>query len=135
MWNPAADPNFDPVAASKEDRKARKLKNESQRLKNLQRAAATEASNKSAAPAKNALAEREIRKKVIERELKITKTSTASMGKFDAAGKGETKEKNIKRKVSQFRDETNELRSRTHSRSLPPTRSRPSPRRPSRSRS
>lgn len=92
------DPNFDPVQASREERKARKLKNEGQRLKNLQRAAALEAP-KATGPA-NMLAEREIRKKVIERELKITKTSTASMGKFDAQGKGEQKEKNVKRKVS-----------------------------------
>lgn len=96
------DPNFDPVAASREDRKARKLKNESQRLKNLQRAAANEATSKQAAQptAASNLAERENRKKFIERELKITKGSTASMGKFDEKLKGEQKEKNIKRKVS-----------------------------------
>mgnify|MGYP001563685705 FL=1 len=92
-----ADASFDPVQASKDDRKARKLKNESQRLKNMQRAAAN-ASTSTATGATN-LAQREVRKKVIERELKITKTSTASLGKFDDKLKGEKKEKNVKRKV------------------------------------
>jgi regulator of ribosome biosynthesis len=95
-----ADPTFDPVAASKDERKARKLKNEGQRLKNLQRAAAT--ASTSTKTATSNLAERESRKKVIERELKITKTSTASMGKFDEKLQGETKEKNVKRKVRCF---------------------------------
>lgn len=93
-----ADPSFDPVAASREERKARKLKNEGQRLKNLQRAAANEATPVAKTAGTN-MAEREVRKKIIERELKITKTSTASLGKFDDKLKGETKEKNIKRKV------------------------------------
>lgn len=91
------------MAAAREDRKARKLKNEGQRLKNLQRAAANASTQVKTAA--SGLAERETRKKVIERELKITKTSTASMGKFDEKLKGEVKEKNIKRKV----------RSRSHS--------------------
>lgn len=85
------------MAASREERKARKLKNEGQRLKNLQRAAANEATPVKTASSNNA--EREVRKKIIERELKITKTSTASLGKFDDKLKGETKEKHVKRKV------------------------------------
>ncbi|KAM0754979.1 RRS1-domain-containing protein [Meredithblackwellia eburnea MCA 4105] len=90
------DANFDPVTASKNERKARKLKNESQRLKNLQRAAANAASGAQTQQAK--LAERESRKGAIERELKVTKTSTASLGRFDDKLKGEKKEKNVKRK-------------------------------------
>ena len=83
------------MAASREERKARKLKNEGQRLKNLQRAAANEATPVKTASSNNA--EREVRKKIIERELKITKTSTASLGKFDDKLKGETKEKHVKK--------------------------------------
>lgn len=37
---------------------------------------------------------------MLERDLKVTKRSTASMGKFDEVLKGEGKEKNVKRKVS-----------------------------------
>jgi regulator of ribosome biosynthesis len=100
------DPNFDPVNASKEDRKARKLKNESQRLKNLQRAAANEAAASSSKPkqptaASNA-AMRAKRLEVLDRDLRVTKTSTASMGKFDKVGDGEKKEKHVKRKVIPF---------------------------------
>ncbi|KAI5476064.1 hypothetical protein MNV49_000436 [Pseudohyphozyma bogoriensis] len=90
------DPSFDPVQASKDERKARKQKNENQRLKNLQRAAANAA--KGQEDKEKRLGERETRKKIIERELKITKGSTASMGKFDPQGRGEKKEKNVKRK-------------------------------------
>ena len=63
----------------------------------MQRAAAN--ASTSTATASTNLAQREVRKKVIERELKITKTSTASLGKFDDKLKGEKKEKNVKRKV------------------------------------
>lgn len=72
-------------------------KNEQQRLKNLQRAAANAATQTKSAATNNT--EREARKKMIERELKVTKMSTASMGKFDKKLEGEKKEKNIKRKV------------------------------------
>lgn len=95
-----SDSTFDPAAAAKDDRKARKLKNESQRLKNLQRAAAN--ASTSVQTTASRLAERESRKVVIDRELKVTKKSTASMGRFDEKIKGEAKEKNIKRKVRSF---------------------------------
>jgi regulator of ribosome biosynthesis len=72
-------------------------KNEQQRLKNLQRAAANAATQTKSAATNNS--EREARKKMIERELKVTKMSTASMGKFDKKLEGEKKEKNVKRKV------------------------------------
>ncbi|SCV67725.1 BQ2448_5336 [Microbotryum intermedium] len=88
--------SFDPVANSNQERAARKAKNETQRLKNMQRAAANAATQVSTNQA-NA-SEREKRKVQLERELKITKKATASMGKFDAQLKGEKQEKNIKRK-------------------------------------
>ncbi|SCZ93213.1 BZ3500_MvSof-1268-A1-R1_Chr6-2g08533 [Microbotryum saponariae] len=91
-----ADNSFDPVANSKQERTARKAKNETQRLKNMQRAAANAATQVATNQA-NA-SEREKRKVQLERELKITKKATASMGKFDAQLKGENAEKNVKRK-------------------------------------
>ncbi|GAA5852702.1 hypothetical protein JCM8547_002594 [Rhodosporidiobolus lusitaniae] len=92
-----ADPNFDPVAAARSERKAHKLKNESQRLQNLQRAAANAAKQVQANAGK--ASERDQRKRVLERELKSSKKSTASLGNFDETLKGEpTREKNVKRK-------------------------------------
>ncbi|KAK4051925.1 Rhodanese- sulfurtransferase [Microbotryomycetes sp. JL201] len=93
-----ADDDFDPVANSKKERKERKQKNESQRLKNLQRAAANAAQQSQTAAV--ARGERDKRKRVIEQELKVTKKSTASLGKFDQPLKGEGREKNIKRKFA-----------------------------------
>lgn len=88
-----ADDNFDPVAASKNERKQRKLKNEQQRLKNAQRAAAQVASTSAARATKDD------RAVAIERELKTSKKATASLGKFDQRLRGEPeREKNVKRK-------------------------------------
>ncbi|GAA6062113.1 hypothetical protein JCM10212_000867 [Sporobolomyces blumeae] len=91
-----ADPNFDPVAAARNDRKARNLKNESQRLRNMQRAASNAASQAQAKESRQAA--REQKKGELERVLKSTKKSTASLGKFDEKLKGEGREKNVKRK-------------------------------------
>ncbi|GAA5977015.1 hypothetical protein JCM5350_007528 [Sporobolomyces pararoseus] len=91
-----ADPNFDPVAAAKQDRKARSLKNESQRLRNLQRAASNAATQASEKEKRSSA--RDQKKVELDRALKTTKKSTASVGKFDDKLKGETKEKNVKRK-------------------------------------
>lgn len=91
------DPNFDPVAAARQERKARSLKNEGQRLQNLQRAATNAAKQTQDASAKNA--QRDQRKREMEQVLKATKKSTASLGKFDDKLKGEGREKNVKRKV------------------------------------
>ncbi|GAA5948544.1 hypothetical protein JCM3765_004918 [Sporobolomyces pararoseus] len=91
-----ADPNYDPVAAAKQDRKARSLKNESQRLRNLQRAASNAATQASEKEKRSSA--RDQKKLELDRALKTTKKSTASVGKFDDKLKGETKEKNIKRK-------------------------------------
>lgn len=93
-----SDPNFDPVAAAKQDRKARSLKNESQRLRNLQRAASNAATQASEKEKRSSA--RDQKKVELDRALKTTKKSTASVGKFDDKLKGETKEKNVKRKVS-----------------------------------
>ncbi|GAA5841036.1 hypothetical protein JCM9279_001296 [Rhodotorula babjevae] len=91
-----ADPNFDPRAAAKQERKARSLKNESQRLQNLQRVAANAAQQVQASSARTS--QRDARKQEIEHTLKASKKSTASLGKFDDKLKGEGREKNIKRK-------------------------------------
>ena len=90
----ATDPGFDPVEAARNERKARKLKNESQRLKNLSRQLKASSSAKSAPPAPTApsgLAALESssataaadRKAAISRQISTTKTSTASLGRFD----------------------------------------------------
>lgn len=95
----SSDPEFDPVKNSKDERAARKNKNETQRLKNLQRAAVTAATQQQDTASR--LSEREQRKRAIERELKVTKQATASLGKFDPKLRGEPeREKGIKRKVS-----------------------------------
>ncbi|GAA5909886.1 hypothetical protein JCM6882_002042 [Rhodosporidiobolus microsporus] len=91
-----ADPNFDPVAAARAERKGHKLKNEQQRLQNLQRSAQNAAKQVQQNTAK--ASERDKRKQVLERELKSSKKSTASLGQFDEKLKGEGKEKNVKRK-------------------------------------
>lgn len=95
------DANYDPIKAAKDERKARKLKNEGQRLKNLDRAKASalkaEARSRprAAIPVPSGLAaleasqsappqSRDSRKSALQRQLKSTKFSTASLGKFDA---------------------------------------------------
>ncbi|BGP38764.1 Rhodanese-related sulfurtransferase [Rhodotorula kratochvilovae] len=90
------DPNFDPRAAAKQERKSRSLKNESQRLQNLQRSAANAAQQTKDSAARST--QRDVRRSELERTLKSTKKSTASLGKFDDKLKGEGREKNIKRK-------------------------------------
>lgn len=91
------DPNFDPVATARNERKARSLKNEGQRLQNLQRAAQQAAKQTQDSTAKNA--QRDQRKREVEQVLKATKKSTASLGKFDDKLQGEGREKHVKRKV------------------------------------
>ncbi|KAG6329115.1 hypothetical protein ID866_9975 [Astraeus odoratus] len=80
-----ADVDFDPVQAAREERKSRVAKNERQRLQNLARAQA----------AQN---EREQRKVDIDKTLAATRTSTASMGKFDRKLEGDKKLRGVKRK-------------------------------------
>ncbi|KAI0776198.1 ribosome biogenesis regulatory protein-domain-containing protein [Trametes elegans] len=86
-----ADVDFDPAKAARDARKARVAKNERQHQQNLSRAA--QAKGPSDAPAPPA-----VRKKLIDRTLAVTRTSTASMGKFDRKLEGEKKLKGVKRK-------------------------------------
>ncbi|KAH7907139.1 ribosome biogenesis regulatory protein-domain-containing protein [Hygrophoropsis aurantiaca] len=80
-----ADVDFDPVKAARDERKSRVAKNERQRLQN-------------AARSQTAHADREERKKDIEKTLAATRVSTASMGKFDKKLEGEKKLRGVKRK-------------------------------------
>ena len=86
-----ADVGFDPVKDARDERKARVAKNERHRLQNMARS-------------QTAQTERETRKANIERTLATTRTSTASMGRFDKQLEGEKKPRGIKRKF-----EPNEL--------------------------
>lgn len=80
-----ADVDFDPVQAARDERKSRVAKNERQRLQNLARA-------------QTAQSEREQRKIELEKTLAATRTSTASMGKFDRKLEGDKKMRGMKRK-------------------------------------
>ncbi|BGP14707.1 hypothetical protein JCM10213_006213 [Rhodosporidiobolus nylandii] len=106
-----ADPNYDPVASARQDRKSAKLKNEQQRLKNLQRAASNAASQEQQKQARSG--ERDQRKMALDRELKTSKRSTASLGQFDDKLKGEGKEKNVKRKFDANEVSSKEERSKS----------------------
>jgi len=85
-----ADVDHDPAKASRDARKAKIAKNEKQHQQNLARAQGASAS--SSAPVVQE------RKKAIDRTLATTRTSTASMGKFDRKLEGEKKLKGVKRK-------------------------------------
>ncbi|KAL4076398.1 ribosome biogenesis regulatory protein-domain-containing protein [Scleroderma citrinum] len=80
-----ADVDFDPVQAARNERKSRIAKNERQRLQNLARGQA-------------ARDERDQRKSDIEKTLAATRTSTASLGKFDRKLEGDKKMRGVKRK-------------------------------------
>lgn len=85
------DADYDPAKAKRDERKARISKNERQHEQNLARAQG--ATGSTVVPA---IAER---KKQIDKTLVTTRTSTASMGRFDRKLEGEKKLKGIKRKV------------------------------------
>ncbi|KZT71506.1 RRS1-domain-containing protein [Daedalea quercina L-15889] len=85
-----ADADHDPSKAARDARKAKVAKNEKQHQQNLLRAQGTSASN--VGPANSD------RKNHIDRTLATTRTSTASMGKFDKTLEGEKKSKGVKRK-------------------------------------
>ncbi|KAI6042803.1 ribosome biogenesis regulatory protein-domain-containing protein [Pisolithus marmoratus] len=80
-----ADVDFDPVQAARNERKSRVAKNERQRLQNLARAQAAQS-------------EKEKRKAELDQTLAATRTSTASMGKFDKKLEGDKKMRGVKRK-------------------------------------
>ncbi|EIW73083.1 hypothetical protein TREMEDRAFT_22893, partial [Tremella mesenterica DSM 1558] len=89
------DPDHDPAASAKKARKERVAKNEAQHKANLAHATApTSTRSISAQNSEN----RSKRKVELERSMLLTKTSTASLGKFDKKIEGEPKTKGVKRK-------------------------------------
>lgn len=92
---PCTDADFDPSKAARDARKTKIAKNEKQHQQNLARTQGPSAA--AAPPANNA-----DRKKQIDRTLATTRTSTASMGKFDKTLEGEKKPRGVKRKVCYF---------------------------------
>ncbi|OBZ70190.1 Ribosome biogenesis regulatory [Grifola frondosa] len=88
-----ADVDHDPSKKSRYERKAKVAKNERQHQQNMARAAQQNGPSTSAAA--STVPER---KKQIDRTLAVTRSSTASMGKFDKTLDGEKKLKGIKRK-------------------------------------
>lgn len=86
------DVDHDPAKAARDARKEKMAKNERQHQQNLARAQGASASATAPAPPQE-------RKKQIDRTLATTRSSTASMGKFDRKLEGEKKLKGVKRKV------------------------------------
>ncbi|ORX98152.1 RRS1-domain-containing protein [Basidiobolus meristosporus CBS 931.73] len=85
-----ADPTEDQFAARKTAKKERIAKNQAQQRRNMEEAAAiTEGKHP-----------RDVRKKELEREIRLSKTSTASVGKFDKKLEHEPKVKGVKRKFA-----------------------------------
>lgn len=93
------DADHDPAATARKERKARIAKNEAQHAANVAHAAARASSSSDASSSQAAKASaREQRKKELERGLLVSKTSTASLGRFDKRIEGEPKVKGVKRK-------------------------------------
>lgn len=90
------DVDFNPGHEARKARKEKMAKNERQRLQNLARAEKDQG-------ASNGLQLQTQRKQDISRTLATSRTSTASMGKFDRKLEGEKKLKGVKRKVCSFR--------------------------------
>ena len=88
------DVEYDPSKEARAARKAHMAKNEQQHLNNLARSQRGQATT---TKAPGALSKR---KGDIERTLAMTRTSTASLGKFDRMLEGEKKPRGVKRKVS-----------------------------------
>ncbi|KAF5380651.1 hypothetical protein D9757_007021 [Collybiopsis confluens] len=82
-----ADLDHDPRKIARDERKDRVAKNKKQQESNLARAQKALTSS-----------DRESRKTELERTLSMSRTSTASMGKFDRKLEGEKKLKGVKRK-------------------------------------
>ncbi len=95
------DVDYDPAKAARDERKARVAKNEKQQQGNLARSAASSSSGD--------------RKREIDRTLAVTRTSTASLGKFDRKLEGEKALKGVKRKVSPMPVDTSTLVSASNS--------------------
>lgn len=96
-----AEEDFNPVASLRKERKQRNLHNKGQQLKNIQRAggkpenATTDTSLDSASKRK---LERQKKMAQLDTDVRQSKASTASMGRFDRNLRGEEKEKGLKRK-------------------------------------
>ncbi|GJJ10553.1 hypothetical protein Clacol_004780 [Clathrus columnatus] len=83
------DVDYDPIKASREERKNRIAKNEKQRMRNIEHADRAQAT-----PAED-------RKRTIEKTLAVSRMSTASMGKFEKHLDGEKKLQGVKRKATE----------------------------------
>ncbi|KAG9101360.1 Rhodanese- sulfurtransferase [Ceratobasidium sp. 370] len=83
-----APDDYDPALEARKERKARVAKNEKQREKNLSNAAASGQHERGEAKAK------------LSRTLAVTRTSTASMGRFDKKLDGDTKLRGVKRQFA-----------------------------------
>ncbi|KAL1407220.1 Rhodanese-related sulfurtransferase [Vanrija albida] len=101
------DGSVDPRATARAERKARVAKNERQHARNVAEAAAGGPSPLSTLNRKPTSADasqgekksaRTIRKAELERSMLVSKTSTASLGRFDNKIEGEPRAKGIKRK-------------------------------------
>ncbi|WVR03022.1 hypothetical protein IAU60_000011 [Kwoniella sp. DSM 27419] len=96
----------DPAKTARADRKARTAKNLKQQQANIAAAAASalrdgpssKASSSAPLTQEGKKANREKRKNELERSMLISKTSTASLGRFDEKIQGEPKVKGVKRK-------------------------------------
>ncbi|KAL7420420.1 Rhodanese-related sulfurtransferase [Cryptotrichosporon argae] len=112
-----ADPLADPRKAARDERKARVAKNERQHARNVAeaaRASAAESGPSSSLPAKSKshaapssaqnAARRATRAAELNRALLVSKTATASLGKFDRMIEGEPKAKGLKRKFEANED-------------------------------
>ncbi|KAL4243876.1 Ribosome biogenesis regulatory protein [Abortiporus biennis] len=105
-----ADVDFDPRKAARDARKEKIAKNERQKLQNLAHAQKSSGST----PSNPGLQAQASRKREIEKTLATTRTSTASLGKFDKKLEGEKKLKGVKRKfdpaeVSANQEKSNNL--------------------------
>lgn len=110
------DTTVDPRHTARADRKARVAKNAKQHATNLAVAAANPTSTlgRDGAPAPSAskdakVSARAVRKAELERSMLVSKTATASLGRFDNKIEGEPKARGIKRKfetnVGDFKSE------------------------------
>ena len=104
------DADHDPIATARKERKDRIDKNKRQNLRNTAEALAANPTSTTSAsttrPGVSTLSQaqkktlREARKDELDRSMALSRTATASMGKFDKKIEGEPKIKGVKRKVS-----------------------------------
>lgn len=93
------DIDHDPRKVARDERKAKIAKNERQHQQNLARSQSDQGAASTSAPPAAGREFQSQRKTEIGHTLAVTRTSTASMGKFDKKLNGEKKLKGIKRKV------------------------------------